>query len=212
MSQFAFHLPLPTVFSEANFAVSESNFEAHALVTAWPNWQSHALYLQGPAGSGKSHLAHIWAERTNALVISAHNFTPENITNHCLLEDIEQCAKEDAMFHLYNISKQQNFSLLLTSACTPSELPFTLPDLTSRLRATPLAAIHAPNDTLLLAALRKQFSDKQLMVDDDVIHYIIPRIERSFLAVQNLVETLDSAALEQKKNITIPFVKNFLAS
>lgn len=210
MPQFTLPLSLPAVFSADNFFVSDSNQDAHAWITRWPDWAAHVLIISGPAGSGKSHLAHIWALRASAVVMAADGIAPERATTHVLVEDIELCKDERALFHLFNQCKENGVSLLLTSACEPSALPFTLPDLTSRLKAAPLAIIHAPDDAVIAAALRKQFTDRQLMVDDEVLSYIAARMERTLSGVTTVVATLDEQALAEQKNITIPFVKKIL--
>ena len=96
---------------------------------------------------------------------------------------------------------------MLTSACPANQLPFKLPDLTSRLMALPSAHIDQPDDEVLSAALRKQFTDRQMKVDDEVIAYMVPRVERSFVAIQTLVERLDNLTLQEKRKLTIPLVK-----
>lgn len=195
MSQYALNITLPPVFSSDNFFVSSCNEEAHRWISAWPNWPAHALLLYGPAGSGKSHLAAIWAARAKG---------------NMLVEDIERITDARQLLHLFNFTKENKASLLFTSAVPAAQLPFTLPDLTSRLLAIPAVAIGQPDDAVLAAAMRKQFADRQMKVDDDVIAYILPRMERSLAKAKDLVELLDREALAGKKSITIPFVKSVM--
>ena len=49
--------------------------------------------------------------------------------------------------------------------------------------------------------LAKQFLDKQIKVDNDVLKYAIPRMERSFLFAKKLVEELDLESLKTNKPI-----------
>lgn len=206
MSQFAFELAHAPVYREENFVVSACNRAAHEWVLRWPNWPAHALLVYGPSGSGKTHLGHIWAGRAKA---AATPVDAASLKSHALIEQIET-MEEKTLLHLLNAAKENRFSLLLTANVAARELPFKLPDLTSRLLALPAVAIDAPDDDVLMAALRKQFSDRQLMVDDEVLHYVMPRIERSFAAIRSTVEALDKQALAEKKNITVPFVKRVL--
>jgi chromosomal replication initiation ATPase DnaA len=127
-----------------------------------------------------------------------------------VVEDIEYCSDERALLHLFNHCKDIGANLLLTSACVPSELAFTLPDLTSRLRGCQVASIYPPDDMVIASIMRKQFSDRQLLVDDEVILYLTARMERTLANVKILVETLDKNALAEQKNITIPFVRRVL--
>ena len=214
MSQLPLPLSLPERFSADNFFISQFNEEAYETLLDKKKWlnnaQPHALYLYGEKGSGKSHLAHIWKQKTNAKIIPAHAIDPASVNGNCVVEDIEFCKDETALFHLFNHCKDIGVNLLLTSSILPSALPFSLPDLTSRLRGCQIAKIYPPDDILINKVMRKQFSDRQLLVDDEVISYITSRMERTFDNVKMLVETLDERALSEKKAITIPFVKQIL--
>ncbi len=212
MPQLSFSFALPTIFSADNFFISDCNRVAYQTVMKPENWQSHALYLYGEKGSGKSHLANIWARENAAEIISKSDIKPEAINKNCVMEDVETCSDEAALFHLFNHCKDIGVKLLLTSSYEPSALPFKLPDLTSRLRSCALASINPPDDRLLALVMRKQFSDKQLLVDDEVVDYLTPRIERSFASIKNLVEKIDTHALAERKNISIPFVRKLLES
>jgi DnaA regulatory inactivator Hda len=211
MTQYTLSLPLPTLFSEDNFIVSDCNKEAWQWIQTWP---SHALLLYGPSGCGKSHLGYIWAQRTSALTTPANVLDQIDLSKvamgNWLIEDIEELHNERTLLHMYNAIKEQGGNLLITSALPAAQLPFTLPDLTSRLLALPSANIQQPDDAVLAGAMRKQFTDRQMKVDDEVIDYILPRIERSFKKIQELVEYIDRSALAAHKNITIPFVKRML--
>lgn len=209
MSQYALPIKLPPVFSEHNFHVSACNREAHHWVMRWPDWQAHALLMYGSAGSGKTHLGHIWAARARGQVCETLP-APDTLTGPALIENIDRQADAKQLLHLLNYSKEQNLSLLLTSSQPPAALPFTLPDVMSRLKALPAVAIDAPDDELLAAVLRKQFADRQLKVDNDVIAFLLPRMERSFSQLTKIVETLDKEALALKRTLTIPFVKQVL--
>lgn len=206
MSQFALNLPYSPVFLAENFIVAGSNRAAHEWVARWPDWNSHALIIYGDAGCGKSHLGHIWARSAQAV---ADVKSARDLKQNALIENIESW-KEDELFHLLNIARENKYFLLLTAKSAPSKLPFTLPDLTSRLNALPAAHIAPPDDELLAAVMRKQFSDRQLKVDEEVISYLVPRIERSFAVIARTVEALDKQALAQAKSITVPFAKRVL--
>ena len=65
-------------------------------------------------------------------------------------------------------------------------------------------AIRAPDEALIQAVLVKLFADRQLKVDADVIAYVLPRMERSFAAVGELVAAPDAEALAHRRNITVP--------
>lgn len=209
MSQYALSLSLPPVFSEANFYVSDCNREAHGWVMRWPDWPANALLLYGPSGAGKTHLGHVWAARARAAVCETAP-PADNISGPALVEDIHGAKNERQLLHALNYAAEKRHSLLLTSLLPPAQLPFTLPDLTSRLKALPAVGIAAPDDGALSAALRKQFADRQLKVEDDAIAFLLPRMERSFSGAADMVSRIDTAALAEKRNPTIPFLKRAL--
>jgi len=209
MSQYALNLTLPPVFSADNFFVSGCNREAYQWITAWPEWPAHALLLTGPKGSGKTHLGHIWAGRAEARQWSVTNGQLSE-KNNLLIEDIEKIRDERALLHLLNYAKETGQYLLLTSSTPPKGLPFRLPDLTSRLLALPVAVLGQPDDEALGGVLRKQFADRQMKVGEDVIAYLLPRMERSLSKVNELASSLDRQALSEGKSLTIPFVRQWL--
>ena len=134
---------------------------------------------------------------------------------HLVLDGLDpwlgERAAETTLFHLYNIFKEQGRTLLLTMRMTPSQAEFAVPDLASRLRAAPVASIHPPDEDLLAAVLVKLFHDRQLAVGEDVLAYILPRMERSFAAARDIVEKADQTALAEKRAISIPLLRRVLA-
>lgn len=210
MSQYTIPLLLPADYSSENFISSACNEEAIHWIQRWPNWSSHALLLVGPTGCGKSHLGHMWATTANAITLSAETLGNDIPDHNYLVEDINKLRDERALLHLFNYSRENKRHLLLTSASPIAQLEFTLPDLISRLKALPVATIKEADDDALAAAMRKQFADRQIKVDEDVIAFLTSRMERSFAHLRALVEHLDKTALEHKRNLTIPFIKHLL--
>ena len=211
MSQIALPLLLPPIYSAENFFVSGCNEQAHLRVMQWPKWLSHCLIIHGEKGTGKTHLGHIWSQCAQAEVIAASQlkeFVP--VETNLLIEDIEQAASQLALLHAFNYTRENGKFMLMTSAVSPQALPFALADLTSRLRASPSEVIAAPSDDMLAAALRKQFADRQLKVAEEVIEYLLPRMERSLAGVHRLVEVLDAQALAAQRSLTVPFVRRVL--
>lgn len=211
MSQLPLNFAVSPDLSAENFHLSASNEHAHALVMSWPDWPAHALVLAGEAGTGKSHLAALWRAQSGAALLEARElseFTPQE--GGILIENIERAASERALFHWFNHTREHGQSLLMTSAVPPSQLPFSLPDLMSRLRSLPVAQLESPDDALLTAILAKQFADRQIMVEDGLIAYLLPRVERSAAALAALVARLDEHSLAQKRKLSIPFVRTLL--
>lgn len=217
MTEFQ-QLPLDLSFrpalGRADFVVGASNADAVAWIDRWPDWPLPALALFGPDGSGKSHLAAVWQSRVSAHVISGPMLREKDlvsiITGSAVIEDVDHSTDERALFHLMNAINQNGHYLLLTARHAPAHWPFTLPDLVSRLKALPVTTIGAPDDTLIHALLKKLFQDRQLRIEDDVLHYLVPRMERSCLFASRLVSALDAMSLSERRNITVALAREVL--
>lgn len=210
MTQQLLSLAFKTTYADEDFIVSACNMEAHHAIAQWPHWHSHALILYGPNGSGKTHLAHIWQRQSRATCINnIDNYVPT--TQNLIIENIERLQDERALLHYYNVIGENKAFLLLTSKLHPRDLPFTLPDLRSRLLAISALPLGTPDSLLLKSVFIKLISDRQLSIRLDVIEYIIARmIEPSFMMLRYIVDTLDREALTRKQKITIPFVRELL--
>jgi chromosomal replication initiation ATPase DnaA len=217
MSQLPLPLPprAPT-FDRANFVVSASNAAALGWVERWPNWPARALLLHGPAGSGKTHLVHLWAARSGAEILSGGDLGDAAVQHWyergdrpIAIDDADR-ATEPNLLHLYNACLEVGSSLLLTAGRSAAAWPIGLGDLASRLRALPAVGIAAPDDALLGAVLAKHFADRQLQPPPDLIPYLLLRIERSFAAAAAIVERLDHAALERREPIAAPLARRLL--
>jgi chromosomal replication initiation ATPase DnaA len=162
--------------------------------------------LIGPEGSGKSHLAAIWAQAAGARLIAARALEEASVpaalaTGALVVEDLAAGSFEErALFHLLNLAREQEAFVMLTARTPPTTL--AIPDLSSRLKALPVAAIAPPDDGLLRAVLLKLFSDRQLAVDEALLGYVGTRIERSFAAARALVALLDAEAMRRKRPLT----------
>lgn len=197
-----------TSFAREDFLRGPSNAAALALVERWPDWPDRIVSLVGPEGSGKSHLAAIWAEAAGARVLAAKLLTQIDppaalATGALVVEDIEpDDLDERALFHLINLAREERAYLLLTARSAVSHFPVDIRDLASRLRALPSVVLTAPDDALLRALIVKLAADRQLAVDEAVVNYLINRIERSFTGARAAVERLDQEAMRQHRPVT----------
>lgn len=212
ISQLAFDLTPKPRFGVEDFLVSPSNEKAYAYIEQWPDWNDSVLCLMGPEGSGKSHLAHIWADIAHAWIVEASDLTDERIVHlvsngALVVENVHMPSRhEAALFHLLNMAREKRCSVLLTGEHPPQHWNIQIPDLLSRLRLAPSVALEAPDDALLKSVLVKLFLDRQLVVDTGVIDYLILRIERSFKAAIDCIKRLDEEALKRKKRLSRSFV------
>ncbi len=216
--QLPLDLGLPPSFAREDFIESRCNREALAAIDAWPEWSTHALMLLGPTGSGKTHLAHIFAAHTNARFIDPTEALPEigdvYFSGRALVLEVPDGWKPDqtGLFHLLNQVRELGMSLLLTARSWPQDWGLTLADLRSRVLAIPAIELFEPDDALLNAVLVKLFADRQLIPDPTVVSYILRRIERSVAATIDIVDTLDREALAAKRAVTRSMAARILDS
>jgi chromosomal replication initiation ATPase DnaA len=206
--QLALSLDHAESYAREDFLSGPSNAAALALVESWPDWPDRAVVLVGPAGSGKSHLAAIWAAEAGARSVAAHALEQAAVpmalaTGAVVIEDAAPGALDErALFHLLNLVREERAFLLLTARTPPAGWYLDIRDLSSRLKALPVASLAAPDDGLLRAILVKLFADRQLAVDEALVGYVATRIERSFAAARDIVARLDQEAMRQQRPLT----------
>ena len=196
---------------------------AHGRGDAW-------LYLQGPHGSGKTHLL-IGACRLalesgrNARYLpldSLDDSRAEAIASFgaerddLLAIDGAQAIAGDAdaeraLFDLYNRAREARATLLFAAAAPPNQLGLQLPDLVSRLSACTQHALQPLDETSRREALRLRAQQRGLQIDDAVLDWLFARQPRDLAALMELFERLDHAALAAQRRITIPFLREMLS-
>ena len=206
--QLAFALPHAESLSRDNFLEGPANAAGLTLINSWPEWPNRIMWLAGPEGSGKSHLAAIWAEAAGARSTSAHVLTAVEVpgelaTGALVVEDLKAREfDERALFHLLNLAREDTASVLITARVSPSAFEVELRDLRSRLRAVPVVSLAPPDDQLFRALIVKFCADRQMTVDESVVSFLVTRIERSFVAARRAVEQLDGEALRLGRPVT----------
>lgn len=218
--QLAFDLPTREQFRREDFFISPANAVALAAVEDWRGWPSGKMLLVGPQGSGKTHLARLWAAECGAAVIAGADLDQADLPalsahGAVAVEDAEcvagQPAHEAAFFHLHNLVTQAGH-LLVTAARPPRDWGLRLPDLASRLQAAALTRLDPPDDALLSAVLIKLFSDRQITVPPALIPYLVLRMERSIAAARALVAELDARSLALGKPISRQMAADLLGA
>jgi chromosomal replication initiation ATPase DnaA len=206
--QLALALDHTESFAREDFLSSPCNAAALALIDRWPDWPSQTFALIGPEGSGKSHLAAIWAGAAGARFLAARSLAVARLpaalaTGALVVEDIVAGQfDERALFHLLNLAREDSAFVLLTARSAPAGWTIALADLASRLKALPVVALTAPDDALLRGVLVKLFADRQLVVDESLVGFLAKRIERSIAAARRVVTELDHEAMRQQRPLT----------
>lgn len=214
MQQGALHLTWPERYGEDHFILAPCNQLAFQMIADPGQWTGHVLLLIGPAFSGKTHLAHIFAEKHRAVLVT----TPEELgraaddmPDRLVIDSVDMLIAEhpevtEALFHLVNAAYLGQVTLLLTTRDQPAAWA-RLPDLLSRLQACQHIALAEPDEEMIKGAYQKLFVDRGLIVDNKVLDYMAVRSERSFSGIRRNVEMLDTLSLETARKITIPLIQ-----
>jgi chromosomal replication initiation ATPase DnaA len=217
--QLPLELPARPALGRADFLVSAANEAAVALIDRWPDWPGPVVALTGPPGSGKTHLAQVWRQRSGAALAALPALTVNNVADwaHGGPRVIDTAGEdgpidEQALFHLLNFAAQDGGFFLLTTREAPARWTVAMPDLASRLAALPTVRIGAPDDTLLAAVIVKQCADRGLKLTPRHLGHAVGRMERSLSAAGRFVAALDRLQLQRKGPVTRPLIDRALAA
>ncbi|PLW77413.1 HdaA/DnaA family protein [Cohaesibacter celericrescens] len=214
--QMSLGLPHETAMGREDFLRGPSNEAAFDMIELWPDWPSTWLLLAGPVGAGKSHLARIWRDKTNARIITLDELNRSDpmvlvADGAVVIEDADSRERNDtALFHLLNAAREIGSYVLITARAWPESWGVELPDLMSRLRLTTPVEIFEPDEELLRSVIVKLFADRQLVPDPNVVEFIVMRMERSIAAAIKIVDAIDREALARRRTITRPFASTIL--
>ena len=202
--QLSLDLPTRASHGRGDFYVSPANAAVLATLDDPTKWHVNKLAIVGPEGSGKSHLAAVFAAQSGGKLIGPKDLTddvPGLAQGPLAIDDADRFSDENALFHLINLMAERGFPLLLTARSAPSRWSVNLPDLASRLGAVQVAELQTPDDALLAAVLVKNFSDRGLVPPASLVPYLVSRMERSFAAARRLVEMLDHRSSSENRPI-----------
>lgn len=211
--QLIFNLINIQNFNSEDFYVSDNNLEASELIKLWPNWFNGGAVIIGPEKSGKSHLANIWKEKSNAKIYDLNvkfSLSEINTKENFVVDNFNNLSEsdEEIFFHIYNRTVSNKKNVLITLDKTKFK-NIKLKDLKSRFNSFSSATIKPPDDNLVNALIVKFFQDQQINIDPSVISFIIKRIERDFGAISRFLKRIDDLSLENKSKISISFLNKF---
>jgi chromosomal replication initiation ATPase DnaA len=208
-------LPFPHLpgYAALDFLPDTSNQEALAWLARPRDWPDRRLALWGQGGRGKSHLLHIWAQQSCAVLLAGQTLrslddVPES--GGLVLDDADTIAEERILLHLLNTARDRGLSVLLSGRTPPARWPVGLPDLSSRLRAITSVEIQPPSDDLLRALLMRMVADRQLKVGETVQDWLLLRLPRSPGALREAVARLDHESMVCHLPITRSFAARVL--
>ena len=212
---------LPLEFDHApshaadDFLVGAGNALAHGRVLAWPHWPEAVTVIIGPAASGKSHLARIFADRSHAQLVSPETIAAVSSADGqgpLVIEDVDRLGyDEPSLFHLLNQAMRGNRTILLTARSEIAEWPLVTDDVRSRVRRAPAFWLEVSDDIELSQMFAKLFGDRQVRVDPKIIAYLVARMERSPEEVAVLADHMDRLALSRGTAITRTIAAEALA-
>lgn len=216
-AQLIFNIPHQSHYNAEDFIVSNSNQEAFDYITSWPHWVDVGVFLFGPKSCGKTHLSHVWAKKSKAVLINAADLHGINVSDsplQIIVEDIQNLNPEgfEKLFHLYNHLYQKKGNLVVTADRPLSDLDLPLQDLKSRLSRLVAVQIKTPDEILMRLYIMKLFSDFQITVSDVEIKYLSTHLKRNFKEVLYTIKYLNNKSIEEKRKITIPFIKSVLGA
>jgi hypothetical protein len=191
--QIALPFSWPVADSDDDFLISEANRGAFEHFKSWSTWPVMATLLTGPRKSGRSLLGRIFVRKTGGRLF-------DNAEDH----------QEEDLFHAWNDAQTRRKPLLIVADSAPPRWEVKLPDLRSRLAATPQISIAPPDDELLYALILKLLGDRGIAAPAEVAEFLVPRIERSYVGVLKAIDALDRAVLSHHKRLTVPVAKKAL--
>ncbi len=214
MQQLPLNLPIRSSEQYGDFIISDCNSIAAQWIDRWPDWvgQVCALNIAGPEASGKSHLAAVWQAKSGAVMLGNLDNDLNGLGDalHFVIDLSKVSVRETGLFHLFNHTRDIGGSLLIISTCPVARMTWQIPDLASRMRAVNLTMIDEPDDRLLYALLHKNFIARQLYAPENVLKYLIARMERSFAAARDVVVRMDRLSLANRRQITLSLAKSVM--
>lgn len=185
------------------------------------------LFLQGPEGGGKTHLAiaacaaaEAGGRRAAYLPLPAASGRLRDAldalegSDLIALDGLDAIAgardDEVALFDFHNRARSAGIAVLYTAQLAPDALELTLPDLRSRLSQCTRISLAPLDDAGRRAVLRDRAQRRGLALDDAALDWLLRRVGRDVAGLTGLLDRLDRASLAAQRRITVPFLRETL--
>ena len=215
LNQLLLNFNFKKSFNDHDYYVSDSNYFAFNLVDKWPKWEKKILNISGEKFSGKTHLANIFKLKSSALFLNEAEISNEifkkiKLYESIIIDEFSNTVDENLIYSIFNLVDQDSKYLLINSEIPLSEINFKLPDLVSRSKNSLQARINPPDDELIFAIILKNFSDRQIKLEKQIIEFIVNRVERSYSKISEFIYKVDELSLKKKKPINLKTIKEIL--
>ncbi len=202
-------------FKNEDFYLSKSNKHVFDFLNTWPKWERNFVNVIGEKLSGKTHLINIFLQKNKGVKFEGKSLQNDvlkkvKIYENIIIENLCSDVDERLLYSLFNLIEQDNKFIIVTSEKPIVNITFHLKDLKSRAKNFILLNIEKPDDDLIFAIILKNLSDRQIVLDDKFIEFIIKRIERSYSKIYDFIYKIDQLSLKKKKSIDFKIIKEVL--
>ncbi len=212
--QLSLTLPeVPADYARSNYLVTEANAAAFQMAMGWRESGDPALVICGEEKSGKTHLAHILAEDAGGRFAKLGSPLADAGASEgavILIDDVDAIEDPKTMLGVIEDLRGLGARVLLIGRGVPGEWAKGLRDLATRLESMARVTLVQPDEALMRQVLAKAFSDRQMIVEEAVILYAVPRLSRTFAAAHAFAEVANRASLEEKRPISIALARKIL--
>ena len=204
-----FNYNIKEIRDSSNFFVNNTNLDSYNIVINNNTIQN--IFLKAPNKSGKSHLINMWLKNNNAILYKDNLNEILDLKKNVGIDNLFLKIKEEEIFHIINHCKNENLKIFITSNLNINQYNFKLTDLKSRLKTFYHVSILNPDDEMVKIILTKLLHEKQFIIKNpEIFEFLVKRIERSYQSIYNIVITLDKFSLQNKRQLTIPLIKEIL--
>lgn len=196
MTEGAEQIGLPLEWPQSDdsgFILADSNRLAVRHLDHWSLWPVAVSLLTGPRKSGRSTLARIFARKSGGEIV-----------------DDADLAEEEALFHAWNAAQAERRPLLIVADEPPPRWEIALPDLRSRMAATPKIALGEPDDALIEALIARHFARHGSVFPANAMAWLLARMERSHFALHRTLDAIDHRAFARGGRVTLALVREAL--